>query len=192
MNLTSPNSLRVILPAVTTVAALGIGAVWASAASADLGGGERERVGQAAVRAVGGGTVVDAETSDDLGEAFEVEVRKADGTEVDVVLDENLDVVRQEKDDRERDDTDGRDDDGRGDDGRGDDNDRAERPLTQAERDRAERAAVTAVGGGTVTDVEASDDAGEAYEVEVRTADGVEWDVELGSGFTVLRKHADD
>ena len=35
------------------------------------------------------------------GEAYEVEVRKADGTEVDVTLDKNLKVVSQDGDDRD-------------------------------------------------------------------------------------------
>lgn len=43
-----------------------------------------------------------------------------------------------------------------------------------------------------MTEVEASDDRGEAYEVEVRDADGSEWDVELGADHTVLDKAADN
>ena len=41
-----------------------------------------------------------------------------------------------------------------------------------SERDRVGAAAVEAAGGGTAVDVEASDDRGEAYEVEVRMDDG--------------------
>jgi uncharacterized membrane protein YkoI len=44
---------------------------------------------------------------------------------------------------------------------------------------------------GTVTDVEASDDPGEAYEVEVVDADGVEWTVELDADYVVLDARAD-
>jgi uncharacterized membrane protein YkoI len=39
--------------------------------------------------------------------------------------------------------------------------------------------------------VQASDDPGEAYEVDVRGADNVEWDVELDADFEVLRKTRD-
>ena len=102
MNTAKLRSKRVILPTVAAVAALGIGGVvWASTANADLAGSERDRVAAAATEAVGGGKVIDAESSDDPGEAFEVEVRKTDGTEVDVTLDKDLNVVRQEADDRD-------------------------------------------------------------------------------------------
>jgi hypothetical protein len=53
-----------------------------------------------------------------------------------------------------------------------------DRPLGAAEARRAGRAAVAAVGGGTVADVDRSDDPGEAYEVEVLTDRG-EIDVAL-------------
>ncbi len=46
----------------------------------------------AALRVVGGGTVTDADPSDDPGEAYEVEVVTDQG-EVDVALDENLERV---------------------------------------------------------------------------------------------------
>jgi uncharacterized membrane protein YkoI len=41
-------------------------------------------------------------------------------------------------------------------------------------------------------DVDASDDRGEAYEVEVRTADNTEWNVELDADFKVIRKAVDN
>ena len=104
-------SKRVILPTIAAVAVLGVGGVvWSSAANADLQGNERDRVGNAATQAVGGGTVVDAEASDDRGEAYEVEVRKDDGTEVEVILDKDLNVVSQAADDTN--DRDERNDDG--------------------------------------------------------------------------------
>jgi hypothetical protein len=53
-------------------------------------------------------------------------------------------------------------------------------PLTGAEADRVARAAVKAAGGGTATEVDRSDDPGEAYEVEVAT-DAGEVDVALDS-----------
>lgn len=53
-----------------------------------------------------------------------------------------------------------------------------DRPLGPAEARRAGRAALAAVGGGTVAEVDRSDDPGEAYEVEVLTDRG-EIDVAL-------------
>ncbi len=52
------------------------------------------------------------------------------------------------------------------------------RPITDGEIARISTAATAAVGGGRVTDIERSDDPGEAYEVEV-VKDGVEIDVAL-------------
>jgi hypothetical protein len=43
-----------------------------------------------------------------------------------------------------------------------------------------------------VIDVDASDDRGEAYEVEVRTSNNTEWNVELDADFKVLRKAVDN
>jgi hypothetical protein len=51
--------------------------------------------------------------------------------------------------------------------------------------------ALSAVSGGTVTDVEAGDD-GAACEVDVRDATNAEWDVELDAAYKVLRRTADD
>jgi uncharacterized membrane protein YkoI len=173
MNSATFRSKRVLLPTVAAVAALGIGGVaWASAANADdLRGSERDRVANAATRAVGG-TAIEVEVSDDLGEYYEVEVRKDDGTEVDVSLDKNLKVVGRDVDDS-REDAD-------------------DRALSASERTSAENAALNAVDGGTITDVEAGDDFGEAYEVEVIDRDHVEWDVELDADFKVLSKTVDD
>ncbi|MEV5002358.1 hypothetical protein [Nocardioides sp. LML1-1-1.1] len=173
---------RVVLPALATVAVLAVGGtVWAASAD-DVSGDERDRVAAAATKAVGGGEAVDVEKSDDLGEAYEVEVR-LDGREVDVTLDEDLKPVAEDRDD-DRDDRDDRGD-------RGDRPDADDRVLTAAERTAAERAALAAVGSGTVLDVDPSDDPGTAYEAEVRDARGVEWDVDLDASFAVVAKHAD-
>ena len=67
-----------------------------------------------------------------------------------------------------------------------------DRALSAAERNSAEKAAQNAVGGGTIVDLDASDDRGEAYEVEVRKANGTEWDVTLDSEFKVLDKVAEN
>jgi len=163
-------SKRVIVATAATVVALGIGgAVWTSAAQADdVTGSERDRVGNAAVQAVGGGTALDVETEDDG--SFEAEVRKADGTEVDVALDKDLKVITQTPDAPDAPDAD-------------------DRVLTATERASAEKAAQDAVGGGTILDVEAGDNG--SYEVEIRKTDNTEWDVELDAAFKVLTKTAD-
>lgn len=59
----------------------------------DLQGEELQKASDAAIAAAGGGTVTDAERSDDPGHAFDVEVRLADGSEVDVDLDANFGVL---------------------------------------------------------------------------------------------------
>ena len=184
-------SKRIWIPTVAVVAALGVGGTaWAASASADnLGGSERDRAVAAAKQAAGPGEVTSAETSDrdrddsdadDRNEAYEVEIRKADGTEVDVKLDKNFAVIGQDRDDSHDD---------------GDDaNDAPEaddRVLSDSERTSVDKAATDAVGGGTVTDAEASDDRGVAYEVDVRKADGTEWDVDLDSSFAVVHKSID-
>lgn len=63
----------------------------------DLVGDELAQASEAAIKAAGGGTVVDAERSDDADHRFEVEVRLEDGTEVDVDLDESFGVVRTQR-----------------------------------------------------------------------------------------------
>ncbi|MDI6105674.1 PepSY domain-containing protein [Actinoplanes sp. NEAU-A12] len=173
MNTGKLRSKRVIIAGVAVAAALGAGGtVLATAASADeVAGGDRDRIGNAATQAVPG-TVVEVEESDDQGEAYEVEVRKADGAEVTVILDKDLKVLSQEAE---------------GPDG-------ADGPvLTAEQRTSAETAARDAVGGGTVLDVEAAGVGGTAaYEAEVSDAAGKEWDVELDAAFKVLTKTADD
>jgi uncharacterized membrane protein len=66
-----------------------------------------------------------------------------------------------------------------------------DRPLTTTERAKVTAAATQAVGSGTVTDMEASDDFGTAYEAEVYDRAGAEWDVELDASFAVVSKSRD-
>ncbi len=184
MNTSKLRSKRVLIPTITAATVLAVaGPVWAVSTSDDLRGSERDRVAAAAAEAVGGGTAVEVETSDDRGEAYEVEVRTDGGTEIEVALDKDLEVVSKDTDEQE---------DGDGQDDRDDAPETKERALSATERESAEKAALKAVGGGTVLEVEAGDDSGEAYEVEVRDADGVEWDVNLDADYTVLDKTIDD
>jgi uncharacterized membrane protein YkoI len=66
----------------------------------DLTGADYDRAAAAALAAAGGGTVTDADRSDDTGVAYEVDVRLDDGTEVDVDLDQAFGVVRTDVDAR--------------------------------------------------------------------------------------------
>jgi len=66
-----------------------------------------------------------------------------------------------------------------------------DRLLTSTEKARIAAAAIRAVGSGTTTDMEASDDPGTAYEAEVYDRMGAEWDVELDAKFTVVSKSRD-
>ncbi len=191
MNTNKLRSKRILLPAIAAVAVLAVGGtIWTASADNDVKGDERDRVASAATGAVGGGTAVDVETSDDQGEAYEVEVRQADGSEIDVTLDKDLKVISKDADD-----ADDADDDRDGDtdsDDRNETPDADDRVLTATERASAEKAALAAVGGGTVREVEASDDRGAAYDVEVLDKNNVEWDVDLDANFKVLNKIADN
>lgn len=182
MNIDKLRSKRILLPSIAAVAVLAVGGtVWTATADNDVNGDERDRVATAATGAVGGGEAIEVETSDDRGEAYEVEVRKADGTEVDVTLDKDLKVLSEETDDDADNDADN-----------DNDNDADDRVLSATERASAEKAALAAVGGGTVRDVEASDDRGAAYDVEVIDENNVEWDVDLDADFKVLDKVQDN
>ena len=57
-------------------------------------------------------------------------------------------------------------------------------PITDAEREAVSEAALAEVDG-TVTDIDRSDDADHAWEVEVLLADGLDVDVELDADYEV-------
>jgi hypothetical protein len=63
-----------------------------------LSGATLARASAAALQHTGGGTVVDSETGDD-GAAYSVEIRLANGTQVEVTLDGEFNVIGQETDD---------------------------------------------------------------------------------------------
>jgi uncharacterized membrane protein YkoI len=75
-----------------------------------LTGSTLAKASAAALAHTGGGTVVETEVGDD-GAAYGVEVRLADGRQVEVELDENFRVVGQEADDDGKKEEDGQDDD---------------------------------------------------------------------------------
>jgi hypothetical protein len=91
--------LKTTLIAGTAVAALAAGGVAVATAGNDDDGTERPIAGsaldpasQAALDHTGGGRVTETETGDEEG-AYEVEVTRDDGSQLDVHLDRNFDVV---------------------------------------------------------------------------------------------------
>ena len=170
----------------------------------------RDRAQEAALAETGGGTVTEVDTLDDGLVGYEVEVVLPDGREATVLLDGDYAVTSSRVDDDSRGSGatptpvagDDRDDDSLGADatptpvagsGRDDSVDDSTRDddLTGADYDRAAAAALAAAGGGTVTDADRSDDAGVAYEVDVRLDDGTEVDVDLDQAFGVVRTDVD-
>ena len=59
-----------------------------------LSGSPAQQAADAALRATGGGTVLEAEQGDDPGSTYEVEVRKNGGV-IEVMLDSNFNVIGQ-------------------------------------------------------------------------------------------------
>lgn len=164
--------------AVAAAAALLVGGTAAvyAATNDDLRGSDRSRVTAAALKAVGGGTVTEAERED--GGYYDVTVIGTDGTEIDVRLDSSLKAVSIDRDDAAvastspsssgRSTTSTTDDD--------------ELPAG-SERDRVTAAARKAVGGGTITDAEANHG---GYDVEIVDSAGREVDVRLDAQLKVL------
>jgi len=79
----------------------GAGAAGASGSDdAPISEDERARASEAALAEVGDGTVTDVDRSDDADHAWGVDVQRADGSEVEVDLDDAFGVVRTEVDDQ--------------------------------------------------------------------------------------------
>lgn len=70
------------------------------------------------------------------------------------------------------------------------DDDAGDRPIPAADLARAERAALAATGGGTVTETEVGDEESR-YEVEVTRDDGTQIDVQLDAEFEVVGTEED-
>ncbi len=97
------------------VVGVALGAVTLSAAQGGdddqpITGPDLEKATAAALAHTGGGTVTETEVGDD-GAAYSVEVRLGDGSQVEVNLDENFNVIGQEADDDGANDQDGEGDD---------------------------------------------------------------------------------
>jgi hypothetical protein len=92
--------LTVVAAVVLVVGAISAGIAIASGVGggeAPLHGSDLERATQAALAHTGGGTVTETEAGDD-GASYSVEVRLADGNQVEVNLDENFEVIGAEPD----------------------------------------------------------------------------------------------
>jgi uncharacterized membrane protein YkoI len=90
--------VTLIAAGVVGVAALALGgAAIADARMGDdgepLSGATLQRASAAALEATGGGRVTETEHDSEDGATYEVEVTRADGSQVDVRLDESFDVV---------------------------------------------------------------------------------------------------
>ncbi|ROQ15655.1 YpeB-like protein with putative protease inhibitory function [Rathayibacter sp. PhB93] len=159
-----------------------------------LTGADLDRASEVAIAEIGGGTVTSAERDDDGTPGYELELRGDDGLEYDVRLDDSFGVLVVDPDDDAVRGT-GSTDDGTGDGTTGTSEDSttgvtgAVDPddLVGEELTRASEAAIAAIGGGTVTEAERSDDADHAFDVEVTRADGTDVDVDLDASYAVVR-----
>ena len=96
----------VIAAAVAMLVALGgAGIAYANAGDSEeqVTGSDAQKAKSAAIAAVGGGTLTEVERDDGYGTSgvYEVEVKREDGTQVEVHLDGDYDVVGQEADEDE-------------------------------------------------------------------------------------------
>jgi len=163
-----------------------------------LTGETLERASNAALAEVGTGTVTSAENTNDDGATYALEVRLDNGGDVDVELNKSFDVIWVGN-------MDTNDDANSGAPAADPANTEAAAAAaasatsaanaanaaaaaTSADaRASAEAAALVAVGSGTVTEFDLSDDLDHLYEVEVTLDTGADVDVELDADFTALR-----
>lgn len=155
----------------------------------DLTGNTLDQARVVAIAAVGEGTVSKAEHSDDLDHAYVIEVTRADGSEVDILLDEAFGVVRIENDTRPTSQSSASSSPSAAPSTSPGNNSAPGNfdNLSEDEMTRASAAALAAVGSGTVFDIERSDDRDHAYEVTVILANGEDVDVELDAQFNVTK-----
>jgi hypothetical protein len=97
-----PKRSRLIVGGLAAIVVIAIGAGMGVAAGGEderpLTGSAHDRATAAALEHVGGGAVTETEVGED-GAAYEVGVRRADGSEVEIKLDANFDVTGTERDD---------------------------------------------------------------------------------------------
>ena len=162
-----------LLAGLAALALGGAALAGASSGNDNLSGSTYTRAEKAALAETGGGEVTDSERDNENGAAYEVEVTKAGGDQVDVRLDDQFKVVVAEPDHE------------------GADDDTADQHLTGATLDRASKAALAKTGGGKVTGSERDTEHGATYEIEVTKADGSQVDVRLDDQYKVVAVDAD-
>jgi uncharacterized membrane protein YkoI len=109
----SRGRMKIVAGGAVLAALIGGGATWAAARGDDdkpLTGTARDKAVAAALEHTGGGTVTETEVGDD-GAAYGVEIRLANGKQVEVELDQNFHVIRGVADDDGRGDADESNDD---------------------------------------------------------------------------------
>lgn len=144
--------------------------------------GDARRAAQEAVRAAHGGTVTSVDHDTENGAAWEVEVTMPDGSRVDVLLDSRFRLIdvsdqREPNEKRKSDSVSDRSSKGDKD---------TEKPVDSSDAARAGRAALDAVGGGTVQDVDLDNENGAVWEVEIIREDGTPVDVLVDQNFKVI------
>ena len=140
-----------------------------------LTGDAAAKVSAAALAAVPGGTIIRVETDSD-GSPYEAHVRKADGTEVVVKVNEAFAVT-------------GTEEGGHRGGHHGPGGGSGETALTGDVADKVSAAALAAVPGGSIIRVETDSD-GSPYEAHVRKADGTEVVVKVNEAFAVTGTEA--
>jgi len=145
-----------------------------------LTGDTADKVKAAAEAKVPGGTVLRVEEGGPSGSAYHAHVRKADGTEVVVLVNSSFEATAVQTGGGR----DGRGHGGRGHGGPGGHGDhKAETPLTGDTAAKVKAAAEAKVPGGTVERVENDSDSSSPYEAHVTKADGTEVIVLVNSSF---------
>ncbi|AWB93859.1 PepSY domain-containing protein [Aeromicrobium chenweiae] len=151
----------------------------------ELSASDREKASETAIEYVGGGATTDVERGDgDDGYAYEVEITLSGGTDIEVELDKDFQVINNpptiadlgltkrptpDATPTPRSDPD-------------------DRPLTGTTLKKATAAALKATDPeAKVTETSRSDDADHAYEVEVLLPNGQDATVELDRSFKVIR-----
>ena len=184
----------------------------ASGKDSQAGGDVPAVVLDAASTALPGGTITASEVDTDDGiTVYDLEITGADGVvyEVEIAADGTVIEVEVDDDDDsdDGDSDDGDSDDGDGDDGDSDDGDSdADEVEVEEEGDQAEQsialgdlpqvivdAAAGALPGGTIVEAEIGSGNGvTVYDLEITGADGVLYEAEIAADGTVLEVEADD
>jgi uncharacterized membrane protein YkoI len=129
------------------------------------------RASQAAIAATQGGTVISVDQQKDTQAPWEVEVAKPNGARVDVMLDDRFTVTKIVPQTDLVTDAD------------------SEKLLNDRTSGPAARAALKAMGGGTVQDVDRNSENGAVWEVEVKRPDGSRADILLDEKLRVTGVH---